>query len=215
MINKGYWQYPRAVFCSRKTMLPKILEVISDIKPDVCMFTESLTWFREYFEITGMNIIQFKFPDSSQCNTIMTSHKIIDTKSIILPRGWQRRVLGYAKIKIGKKCINLLVTHLALGKDARIKQLHFISDFIKTIKGPIILGGDLNTDDKKELNVLCNSGIVLASKMMNTFPSWKAMDGNGRAFDHIFVRNISKINTNILKENISDHAGLVIKFRNI
>jgi endonuclease/exonuclease/phosphatase family metal-dependent hydrolase len=179
------------------------------------MFTESSVEFKKHFDSTGMNIAQFKFPNSSQCNVILTSHKIINSKSIMLQSGWQKRVLGYAKIKVGNKRVNLLVAHLALGKDARIKQLRFISDFINTLKGPIIFGGDLNTDDKKELNILCNAKLFLASKMMRTFPSWKALNGGGRAFDHVFVRNLSWIHASILKENISDHTGLVIKFRNI
>ena len=113
-----------------------------------------------------------------------------------------------ARYRILDKSLMVIVVHLALGKQARMQQLDYISDLVKTEKY-VILMGDLNCEsDSKEMRYLFSkTQLNEPEQKSHTFPSWKPK----RNIDHILVSKSIKVNDmNVLPSGSSDHLPVVM-----
>lgn len=223
-INKGYWQYitslwkyiiPHDIF-----VLKKISKIINYWNADICAFVEidggsfrtmNINYLKKLSNMTMLKKWHF-FPVrhllnlSNQGNGIITRFPILETYNYKLITKGENRRLSHAIINVNDTLVNVFITQLALGKISRRYELMQISDIIKKTKGPIILIGDFNTDNEKELNII-ESLNLKRIQTHKTFPSWKPK----RTIDYIFVNDYFEIiNTEVITDlKISDHLPII------
>jgi len=113
-----------------------------------------------------------------------------------------------ARFSIADQELVIVVAHLALGKQTRMRQLEFISNLIK-IEKHVILMGDLNCESNSaEMRYLFDkTHLSEPTQNQHTFPSWKPK----RNIDHILVSNSVKVTeVKVLTHGISDHLPVAM-----
>ncbi len=110
---------------------------------------------------------------------------------------------GYAPLR-------LIIAHLALGRQTRARQLHFLAELTGTHTDTLVLG-DLNCD-LPELSA--HPGIRNAALRIlhngSTFPSWRPR----RSLDHVLVTpKIDVMDARVLDERMSDHLPVATQIR--
>lgn len=110
----------------------------------------------------------------------------------------------------GCESLRLFIVHLALGRRARARQLHFLATLIRDQTDAIVLG-DLNCD-ASELGA--HDGVRDAGLRgvhnQHTFPSWRP----SRSLDHILVTpTVEVIGATVLEERLSDHLPVATEIR--
>lgn len=226
--TRGYYQYVTSLW---KSFLPhstnafiEIADIIKKESIDLATFTEvdggSFTSNREnqinsISKLSKLNNSVF-FPTYNplgivnQGNGVCSKYPISNIQKYRLPGRGQPRYLGTANIQIGDNDLTIMVTHLALGKSARKEQIEEIVNKITKIKGPIILTGDLNTDDPSEIELLSTKGRLTCLKNDNTYPTWKPT----KCLDKIFYSpDLKLLRSYVLKNSkVSDHLPLIAEF---
>ncbi len=104
--------------------------------------------------------------------------------------------------------LTLFITHLALGKRARVRQITFLSKLINLYPHAVLMG-DLNCDyASAEMELLLRSTqLRLPPKKLRTFPSWKPK----KHLDHILVTpDISVEKVYIPHWHFSDHMPIAM-----
>jgi len=227
-ITKGYWQYITSFW---KYLIPhninaiwKIAELISRENADVATFMEIdggsfRTMHKNYLNIlsqlTNLKKNVF-FPVrhiggfSNQGNGILSKYEVLEVRNIKLETHGENRYLSISKLKIDGKTINVMTTQLALGHISRRKEIQHIARIINDTPGPMILTGDLNTNDEKELELFDIAGLQRVGTP-NTFPSWKPK----RRIDYIFYSSeFELINSYSVPDmKVSDHLPIVAEFK--
>ncbi len=221
--TKGYWQYATTFWKyflpHSQSMIERAAHVIRDEDVDIVTLTEvDAGSFRssgvnqaEYIaNRTGLkNIVLIptysRLGIFNNSNAILTKYPIIASGKQQLQGKGEPRYIGWATMHINKSTVTVFVTHLSLDQDTRKAQLGDIAGLIKGMSGALIITGDFNTEDKKELDILKKEGLKEAERSM-TFPSWKPQ----KAFDHIFTRGIL-VQHQYTKSDakLSDHLPLV------
>lgn len=119
------------------------------------------------------------------------------------------RYLEFATADVDGRRIKIIVTHLSLGRKARIRELAQIVAVLRHFNTPKILMGDFNTENKRELEIIKSAGLIPVHNE-KTFPSWKPK----RSIDHIFVSpEFSIMKTYICPIKVSDHLGVVAELK--
>lgn len=227
-ITKGYWQYITSLW---KYFIPHKINAINTISKlinhwnaDICTFLEidggsfrtmqmnylkklsNKTILKKWHFFPVRNVLNF----SNQGNGILTKYDILETHNYRLITRGENRCLSHIKIRIKDEIINVLTTQLALGKNSRKYELIQIADIIKTLSGPIIITGDLNTGNEIELKALEDIGLKRL-ETTKTFPSWKPR----RRIDYIFYsKDFEVVNYHVIDDmKISDHLPIIAEFR--
>lgn len=227
-ITRGYWQYVTSLW---KYVIPhsfnaitRISKVINYSDADLCTFMEidggsfrtmSGNYLRKLANKTTLKKYHFfpvrhVFKLTNQGNGILTRYNILDTENLKLKTNGENRYLSISKIDFNGRTINLLTTQLALGKVSRVREILQIAEYIKNLKEPIILTGDLNTSDESELEIISQSGLKRL-ETTKTFPSWKPK----RRIDYIFYsKEFDVMNYYVIDDlKISDHLPILAEFR--
>ena len=110
----------------------------------------------------------------------------------------------------GCEPLRLIIVHLALGRRARARQLHFLATLIKVRIDTLVLG-DLNCDISE---LTAHSGMreveLRAVHSQPTFPSWRP----SRSLDHILATpSVEVINATVLDDQLSDHLPVATEVR--
>ncbi|MGV8150173.1 MAG: endonuclease/exonuclease/phosphatase family protein [Candidatus Woesearchaeota archaeon] len=227
-ITKGYWQYLTSVW---KYVIPHnthtinvISKLINHWDADICTFSEidggsfrtmHMNYLKKLSNMTVLKKWHF-FPVrhllnlSNQGNGILTKYEILETHNYRLITRGENRCLSHSIIRVDDDIINVLTTQLALGKYSRKNELTQIADIIKTLNGPIILTGDLNTNNEIELKAIENVGLKRVNSE-KTFPSWKPK----RAIDYIFYsKHFEVINHQVAFDmKVSDHLPILVELK--
>lgn len=170
------------------------------------------------YQITGKYRYLY-FPKINESNPIITNKKIISTKTYRLPHlpSLLNRIITKTVISIENKQITILNTHLDYKHQlAKKRQLQVILKLLKKETNPIILTGDFNlknnkelfNDFVKELEKLNIYHVEIDEKTLKT-SKYK------RAIDHIFLSNDFKLLDKKVVKNIetSDHYPILIKVK--
>lgn len=162
------------------------------------------------------NAILSKYP------IIKSSYHKLNPSRLVFDGTYQteQRILVSSKIKIDKKTINFLTTHLKFSikfqtTDLRIAQTENIISIINKLNGPIILTGDFNSTTKnKEIKMLEKKLIRIGDNK----PTWTvhpfsyggwSNDKLKYRLDHILISEDLKYkNFNIIKSKLSDHLPI-------
>jgi len=144
----------------------------------------------------------------NQGNSINTKYPILVTKNHKLRGTGEPRYLGETMLLIDEKKVTILVTQLSLEKNNRINQIEDIANIINKMKGPIILSGDFNTEDKLELDIMNKTRL---KKVVNlkTYPSWNP----NKSLDYILLSEEFDVKRSYSLKSIkvSDHLPLIVE----
>ena len=226
-ITKGYWQYAtdlwKYYFPLSNRPLKKTAKLANKEKIDIMSIVEmeASSYRTNHIDLTKLfsKLTKLKnnvfFPTSlnmehSQGNMISSKFKILKTKTHRLQSRRKMRVMGQAEIKTKTKTINIFVTHLALKKEWRTKEIKEISKIINKTKGPKILMGDFNITNKKEYDKIIKNTSLKPIGKHKTFPSWNPT----RGLDAIlFSKELKPLNSYVAKNHkCSDHLPLIAEF---
>lgn len=142
---------------------------------------------------------------ANQGNAVHTRFKIFDKHNFKLPGIGEPRYAGRLRVKINKKTVNFFVTHLSLDLLYRREQINELAAIINRESSPVILAGDFNVNDVKELGMLEKSKLrdVFSAE---TYPVWNPK----KNLDHIFVSNDVKLSSGrVSRVPLSDHCLLI------
>ena len=151
---------------------------------------------------------------SKQANALISKFKIKQVKYHFFDEGTKRMVIE-ATIHCPKP-VTLLLAHLALGKQARAKQIKELTSLVNSIKTPVILMGDFNTfngtSEIKELlqKTHLKDMISLDKQSVHyTEPAWHP----SRRLDYILTSAAIKVKKySVLNFHFSDHLPLMVEF---
>ncbi|GAB5363460.1 hypothetical protein AAMO2058_000884900 [Amorphochlora amoebiformis] len=137
---------------------------------------------------------------------IFSRFPILDTDYIKLSRDpsdggdFHQRLCLRALISTPLGKLNVFVTHLSLSKDARIRTMEEIGEYVTGFSGPSILMGDFNAEMQREMPTWPSDwGLKDAWRVLNrdekgyTFSSWV---GKSR-IDYIYTKDVDLLQTSI------------------
>lgn len=110
----------------------------------------------------------------------------------------------------GYGALRVIIVHLALGRRARARQLHFLATLIPARTDTIVLG-DLNCSSRE---FSAHGGVRDAGLQgvhdEHTYPSWRPT----RSLDHILVTpRVEVIAATTLTERVSDHLPVAVEIQ--
>ena len=223
-VTRGYWQYLSALW---KYVIPHkslamrwIAKVINTENIDVCTFVEidggsirtshsnylrklaNMTVLKKYHFFPVRHVMKF----ANQGNGILTKFEVTDTKNFMLAHNGENRCLSMSRLDVEGKIITVMTTQLALGKISRKKEIKEMFEIIRSVEGPVILTGDLNTTSDKELEMLKQCGLSRL-ETTNTFPSWKPR----RRIDYIYYSSHFEVLKYYVSDSLkaSDHLPII------
>lgn len=155
---------------------------------------------------------------------ILSKYEIVEDGVFPLSYGSEKRVLGYAKIKINDKFINFFVTHFDLGtyEDVRRKEFEETKNILDNYED-FILVGDFNVHDWTDpRNTFFEydeyfSNYKLVNNKENTYYTFSGKEiigGNILPLDNIVLsNNYEFFDTKVIDTIYSDHDMLITKVK--
>lgn len=168
------------------------------------------------YKVTG-NYRYLYFPKINESNPIITNKKVLYSKTYNLPHlpSLLNRIITKTVVVIDNKEISIYNTHLDYQYlSVKKRQLNKILKLIKKDKNPIILTGDFNLKNNKEIfndftEKLEKLNIYRVRIDEKTFKPSKFK----RAIDHIFIsKDFKLVDKNVVKDiETSDHYPVLIR----
>ena len=168
------------------------------------------------YKVTG-NYRYLYFPKINESNPIITNKKVLYSKTYRLPHlpSLLNRIMTKTVVAIDNKEISIYNTHLDYQYlSVKKRQLNKILKLIKKDKNPIILTGDFNLKNNKEIfndftEKLEKLNIYRVQIDEKTFKPSKYK----RAIDHIFLsKDFKLVDKNVIKDiKTSDHYPVLIR----
>jgi endonuclease/exonuclease/phosphatase family metal-dependent hydrolase len=98
------------------------------------------------------------------------------------------------------------------GNDETLRQCGIIAEYIKNLKGGIVLTGDFNLAPESESLEKLNDILINHSKLSGVTTTRTLLTDKTEVCDYIFTsRELPTNNFRIISEIVSDHAALVIE----
>jgi len=136
-------------------------------------------------------------------NVLLSRWPILEHKNFPLPGNREPRGLLWANVETPQGKLNVLVTHLGLTHEERLRQLARIEEVIDGLDGPVLLLGDFNADNEAAFARLTE---VIREAGLKTFPS----SDPTYATDTIFVSpELAARKPEALDDLTSDHRPVV------
>jgi endonuclease/exonuclease/phosphatase (EEP) superfamily protein YafD len=108
--------------------------------------------------------------------------------------------------------VNLHAVNFSFGVKAYRKQLNKAAALIRSHKGPVIFGGDLNTWSNKRQGVVDSVADELGLIPVPFSPDHRTTQF-GKPLDHLYVRGLAWQSTETREVSTSDHNPLLVTFR--
>ena len=142
-------------------------------------------------------------------NAIFSRHPIASFVSHPLHKELFNCSLDETVVEVEGEKISIFVAHLALTKKYRDIQIKEIIEILKSKEGHMILAGDFNERDPKELDVLVQETKLKNKCTLPTYSSWNPK----YPLDYIFFSKEFKVLDRYIPKNppFSDHSALVVK----
>lgn len=160
---------------------------------------------------SGLSHAQF-FPTRSvgasinEGNAVLSRFPITRSQSYPLKSRVNPRVLGETALDVQGTPVTVLVAHLALNTRFREAQLREIAERVRSVDGPLILGGDFNERDHRAFAALRRAGLEAVS--VASYPSWKPR----HALQVLFhTRDVTITRASVPNDApFSDHLPLIV-----
>ncbi len=108
--------------------------------------------------------------------------------------------------------VNLHAVNFSFGVEAYRGQLNQAAALIRSHKGPVIFGGDLNTWSDKRQGVVDSVADELGLIPVPFSPDHRTTQF-GKPLDHLYVRGLTWQSTETQEVSTSDHNPLLVTFR--
>lgn len=141
-------------------------------------------------------------------NAVLSRFPISAHRSYPLLSRMNPRTLGETTLTLpDSSTMTALVAHLALGSKPRETQLAEITEYIKSIDGPLVLGGDFNERDHRVFKFLKKAGLTPVS--VAGYPSWRPQ----HALQVLFLsHHFSLVHASVPDgARFSDHLPLIVE----
>ena len=220
-VTRGYWQYITSswkYFIKHSFDFEKLTKYIEEERVDIAALIETSNTLRfsDNSELC-QKLTGFKHNESVDYrlwkifrlgNCLATRYKIILSVHNQLPAAREKRPLTEILLDVDGSNLKVILTHLSLVRRERTAQILFIKEYVKKIKGPLVLAADFNTDNLAELSPLLEVGLQRVS--LPSYPAWKP----SRKLDSLFINDklflIKSWTAPIL---ISDHLPIVAELK--
>ncbi len=142
-------------------------------------------------------------------NALVSKYPISDVIHHPLHIELLRIGLEEATVEIENKKISVFIAHTALLQRNREIQIKEIIEIMKSKKGPMILAGDFNARNPKELDIIARETILKQRYTLKTFPSWNPK----YPLDNIFLSEKFTVLDCYIPKGMpfSDHMPLIVK----
>jgi len=142
-------------------------------------------------------------------NSMLCRHRPDEVRDFKLPGLIPGR--GAMMVRYGNRQQGLTIfsIHLALGQNARKKQLAYLSELVSAYEH-VVLMGDMNCQlDSREMEYLfSNTHLLVPEEEAESFPSWQPQ----RRIDHILVSPSVKVeHARVLQHPYSDHLPVAMQ----
>ena len=144
-------------------------------------------------------------------NSLLSRWPIIEIERHPFTGTLKGRGLLRAQVELQGRQVQILVTHLALAKPGRLRQIRQLLPFLRNAPASIVLG-DLNCgSDSAELRLLREEGgLQSPPQQPATFPSWAPQ----RRLDHVLISpELAFVEVWTEHEQRSDHLPLMARLR--
>ncbi len=148
---------------------------------------------------------------ASSSNGLLARRQPDEVLSYPLPGRIPGRGALWVRFGHGEQELVVVIAHLSLGQQARMRQLDFLAELISTHPHAVLMG-DLNTTAQSpELRRFCErTTLALPGDPPLTFPSWRP----NRAIDHILVsRGLVVDDLWAVPHPVSDHLPIAATIR--
>lgn len=174
------------------------------------------------------NAVFYKFPIVGKKIIILKTFRPVaenevDGPKALIIRPQLARNLIDATLKIGDRKIHALCWHGAwtappTDTQETLRQAKIASDYLKNLRTPFILGGDLNNTIESKtvglINKVANNLMFKASVKMTTHPKIHKIAPRGFLIDYIFVSKHFKLKSIRIPEIlVSDHLPVVAEVK--
>ncbi|MBU2158951.1 endonuclease/exonuclease/phosphatase family protein [Patescibacteria group bacterium] len=224
-VTRGYQQYVtkgmRYIMPHSGEALTHAATFLSDQHIDLALLTEVEGGSRRSQYVSQLDILREKsqipegrfFPTRSLGNSINEGNGILSRYPLErvvmhpLPSATNPRVLGETRITIEDRTLTVCVVHLALRSETRRLQIDKVVELLKDIHTPILLGGDFNERDIKQLHALTDIGLSFVTAP--GYPSWKPLHSLQVLF---YSKEFEVVSVSTDTETLfSDHLPLTVE----
>lgn len=152
------------------------------------------------------------FCDSAKQATGVLSaarYELINTQTIVSPDTepvtFTPKVSSYSQMVVNNQIVHLINTHaLNFNTGSSFeRQIDHLASFISQLSGPVIWAGDFNTWSPARKSYL--NKVTLSLQLLHLKP---ATDPRNLVLDHIYIRGMTALKTEVLSENSSDHLPM-------
>ncbi len=228
-VTRGYRQYAtkgmRYILPHSGKPLTHAAKYLSEQSIDLALLTEVEGGSRRSKYISQIETLKEKaeipeghfFPTRSLGNSINEGNGILSKYPLEravthpLPSATNPRVLGESRISINGREITVCVVHLALRSETRRLQIRHIAELLKDIHTPLLLGGDFNERDKRQLRALTSIG--LSPVTAPGYPSWKPIHSLQVLFysKEFEVRSVTTDTDPLFSDHLPLTVGLTLR----
>lgn len=141
-------------------------------------------------------------------NGLLSQYAPLDVTGHRLPGRLPGRGAMFARYGNPQNPLLVVMMHLALGRQARLKQLAYVGDMIGKYDHVVVMG-DLNCQPASpEMEFfLARTGLRAPADGLHTFPSWNP----SRKLDHILVSSSLEIESvEVINVDLSDHLPIAM-----
>lgn len=118
------------------------------------------------------------------------------------------RSILQAEVDVKGEKIMVLCTHLSVRSQAeRLRQVGKLEEIIKSLRGPLVLVGDLNADPASEELAILRKHLEDPSEGRGFITK----PDEDRQIDYILIRDLKAINIDVIKSEASDHYPILAK----
>ncbi|WP_366515581.1 endonuclease/exonuclease/phosphatase family protein [Solimonas marina] len=150
-------------------------------------------------------------PFAQHCLGFLSRHPLQDVEHHALPGKVRGRGALLATLTLpGSNALRVVVTHLALSRASRARQLDYLARLVPQ-GGPLLMLGDLNceTDELLQHPPLRDCGLRPVNGAP-TFPSWKPR----RRLDHVLATpQLQVVHSHVVPTPLSDHLGVAAELQ--
>ncbi|MDT8861260.1 endonuclease/exonuclease/phosphatase family protein [Alkalihalobacillus sp. MEB130] len=143
------------------------------------------------------------YPGLYYGNAILTTFPIINEQTLTFSNRIETRTAIFVELQISDThTIHIINTHLGLNREERSRAIEEINNKIKTIDGPIVLTGDLNSVPSQQEYHIWNDRLIKSNKGI-PFQTYYSEDWQ---IDYIFHSSDFAVDeVSVVKSDASDH----------
>lgn len=140
-------------------------------------------------------------------NALLARGKIVNPKTVSLPRNDFFPVVStrnaiFANLVVGEQKLSVVNAHLSPERAINRKQLSKVSSILARMPEPQVLMGDLN----QTVEQICELPSVASMEIVESEPTYPLLE---KQIDHIALRGLAVVSTEVISFPFSDHNALV------